>query len=585
MALTPFRLLSAQPNTDGEEWDITGQFHQDQWYEDAYGQNPVPFQQPRSAPIRALPYPWQPASEHAEASSIVDAIYAANASFTLDVNTDSYPAQITISGVHPVNAPAQGTPPIVPLQAATANTGGHILPGTYVLALTLGIAGPVSHLTTAVVPAGTNTNTITISGIEWPNDGIHHSAALLLIGTSILNMQSQGFAGIGWTGSSPDANGNPTVATATLPALGGGTGQPDATFQEYAVVEASIEHGGVWGDAVTSAPSGSGYQDLYFAGSGGAWTINQWAGYTLSLYYRPGVRQPIINYAVASNTIDTLHVTGMLPGAGFFAGDVVVLRAKSGHITAIAIGDDNFINSYAPSGLDPTKEPGRQIVIIAGTGAGQPAKLILSSTATIFTIAQPWDVTPDSTSVFIVISPTNAYEYTTKTVTNDGSFSAAVPVATTPAITTEAQTLLIQVASAGADGNHFPMRYQPFREVYIPPQVTGASDGPVFTVPNVANVFTPDLSMGLNQKVVLVADSTINAPINAPAGSSVTWTLVIDQDVTGGWNAILDPAYFYNANLLGTAAASTRGQSNWILDQSGHNSLSGTPSTDQPIPA
>jgi hypothetical protein len=46
MAIIPFRLLSAAPAADGETWDITGQLHQDSWYEVAYGQNPAPFQQP-----------------------------------------------------------------------------------------------------------------------------------------------------------------------------------------------------------------------------------------------------------------------------------------------------------------------------------------------------------------------------------------------------------------------------------------------------------------------------------------------------------------------------------------------------------
>jgi hypothetical protein len=106
-----------------------------------------------------------------------------------------------------------------------------------------------------------------------------------------------------------------------------------------------------------------------------------------------------------------------------------------------------------------------------------------------------------------------------------------------------------------------------------------------FEVPNVANVFTPDLSKGLNQLVFLTADSTLNRSINGPTDSSVDWTLIVDQDGIGGWNLIVSPedGYTYKVNLLGTAAPLTRSQSNWTHDQAGHNSLSGMPVSDQPI--
>lgn len=104
----------------------------------------------------------------------------------------------------------------------------------------------------------------------------------------------------------------------------------------------------------------------------------------------------------------------------------------------------------------------------------------------------------------------------------------------------------------------------------------------VNTVGNANNIFTPDLSQGGLQYVLLVADSTLNAPLNEDPAAA--WTLIVDQDATGGHNLIFDPTYFYTANLLGKAAASTRAQSQWIADANGYNSLSGTPSTDQPIP-
>lgn len=104
----------------------------------------------------------------------------------------------------------------------------------------------------------------------------------------------------------------------------------------------------------------------------------------------------------------------------------------------------------------------------------------------------------------------------------------------------------------------------------------------VSTIDNVANTFTPDLSQGPLQYVLLVADSVLNQPVNEPGGFS--WTLIIDQDATGGHNLTLDPTYFFEANILGRALKSTRAQSQWLSDANANNSLSGLPSTDQPIP-
>jgi hypothetical protein len=111
----------------------------------------------------------------------------------------------------------------------------------------------------------------------------------------------------------------------------------------------------------------------------------------------------------------------------------------------------------------------------------------------------------------------------------------------------------------------------------------GGGTSGVQTIANVGNTFTPDLSQGPIQYVLLVADSILNAPINEP--DDARWRLIIDQDAAGGHNLTIDPAYFYNANLLGTAGKSTRAQSDWTADAAGNNSLAGTPSTDQPIPA
>ncbi len=111
----------------------------------------------------------------------------------------------------------------------------------------------------------------------------------------------------------------------------------------------------------------------------------------------------------------------------------------------------------------------------------------------------------------------------------------------------------------------------------------GGITGPVYTIPNTGNIFVPDFSQGLLQYVLLIADSQLAPSVNGTPGTF--WILIIDQDATGGHNLQLDPSYFFKSNILGLAALSTRSQSQWLCDAAGKNSLSGAPSTDQPIPS
>lgn len=451
------RILSLKPDTDGEHWQVKAMWHSDTWYTYAFGQNPTPFQQnPLLSPPQRPPYPWRPGVAVWGSS---DALFPDQKGFSVDLDTSTYPAQLTIGGALAVNTQSSGKPPLVPLQASTASTGGTIKPGTYLIGFsTNGSNGPVSNFVTAVVPVGTSTNTISVAGIQWQSGAA--PSILPYIGTSSMNMHA--CAGASYSGSSPDTNGNPTAYTFT-DYTADGLGLPDINAVQYRVEEVGIVHGGNWGDVITSV-DGTG-KILTFAA--GAWSTNQWAGSVLSLYYRPGVTtQPALNMVVTSSTATTLT----MPSTGFLAGDVVVMRSKAGHITANTIGDDNLVNSYAPSGLTVNDEVGNSIYILAGTGAGQPPKTVASNTSTVYTIVGTWDVTPDATSVFIVLAPGITYD-TSRVFTADGT-GGTVAVMTTEAITTQEQSLLIRVGAVDSSGAYAPMLYQPAREVYIPAQAT-----------------------------------------------------------------------------------------------------------------
>jgi hypothetical protein len=597
------RLLSAQPTTDGEEWRLKFALHDDAWYLDAYGQNPAAFvRQPGIAEQRRLPFPWRP--YWYPLSGLVDTDDTAMprssqvSLFGLSLDLTTYPAQMTITGNTPCNTPSTGKAPQAPAQATTANTGGSLEPGTYYVRVSANSQkGPETQTVVAVVPAGTSTNTITVSGLVWSEAA---TLIVVLIGKSPLEMREVGFAD-----ASPDGYGNPTevtVSTYPVDALG----PHDVAAQRFVVSQTVIAHGGVWGAALTSV-SGA---DATITGAG--WTTDEWAGRALSLYYRDGSEVVRLNRTVVSNTSDTLT----LNASGFAAGDVVVMRTTGDHITSNTIGDDKFVNSFASAGLDVTgTEKGRVIRIIAGTGANQPPKTIASNTSTVFTINGTWDVTPDSTSIWIVTEPAPMVApKITAVYVDNGTRVISTKVATVQTATTAATSLLIEVATANITGEYLPMRFQPARELYVPAQVATAliADGEdnvadttntrtlaaaitsttattctldattgLPAVPFLATLGTecvrvtamsgasvtamdrgwggttaathlsgsnavvvtaqPDLTGGRMQVEKLTAHTTLLVPVNSPG--PVSWTLDVQQDATGGWLLLLGDGY------------------------------------------
>ena len=461
-----FRIVSLKPDTDGAHWLVKMAWHEDQWYLYEYGQNPTPYQvNPLLTPPARPPYPWVPGQL---VWGSADALFPNQLGFNFDIDLTQAPAQISITGAVPINAAPSGLTAIVPIQGGSGNTGGNILPGAYqIMFSSNGLAGPMSNPIPINVFTGTSTNTITISGLSWR--GTAAPSIQPYIGRNALTMRA--CAPADYTGSVPDAQGNPTTyvfnrftgdGTVTL-AAPAGEGLPDIVATEFLVQMTGIAHGGVWGDDITTV-TGSGLQ-LNFPEV--TWTSNQWAGYVLSLYFRPNVTvQPALNMAVSSSGTNFLTMAA----AGFLAGDVVVMRAKTVHtLGTLVISDPNWNNWYsaATSGLTAGAEVGNRIMFIAGTGAGSPPVSITANTGTDLSVAG-WIVEPDSTSVYIILSSTISYNVPTNGFAG-GDGQTAVPIATIGAnITSVVQSLLVQVACADSNGNTSPMAYQPFREVYVP---------------------------------------------------------------------------------------------------------------------
>lgn len=544
------RMLSLTPDTDGEHWKIKAMWHEDEWYTYTYGQNPTPFQMnPLLTPPQRPPYPWRPGVPTWGSG---DALFPNQNSFQFGVDVDLFPALINIAGVLPVNIQPSTVPPRVPLQASSANTGGTIPPGSYqIIFSTNGTAGPVSNPITVVVPAGTNTNTITVQGIQW--QGGAAPSIQPYIGNSSMSMRA--CASSSYTGSSPDGSGNPTIYkfAAITP---DGLGLPDVNCAEFLVEETRLAHGGSFGDSITTV-TGSGLV-LHFPEV--TWTVNQWQNCVLSLYYRPGApNQPALNLVVSSSGVNSLTMAA----TGFQAGDVVVMRYNASSITSDTIGCVNAINWYEPSGMTVNGEIGNLVFVIAGTGARQAPKAVISNTSTVLTINGTWDITPDSTSIFIVLAPTIAYSYTTTPFRNASTAGTVTAVAATPAITTWEQTLLVSVSTADANGNTGPWQYQAMREIYVPPQSTTAAPG--YYVITGAGPITPDFNNGAVQEYTLTADTAVNPIANAPSGSGQEFVLILIQNSIGDFSMIWDASYLG----VGQPSITPNSQTTFVFKQTG----------------
>jgi hypothetical protein len=110
----------------------------------------------------------------------------------------------------------------------------------------------------------------------------------------------------------------------------------------------------------------------------------------------------------------------------------------------------------------------------------------------------------------------------------------------------------------------------------------GGAGGPVVVVTNVANSFTPDLSAGDFQNVVMTADSTLIAPTGTPANGSKTWTLIVDNPTAAQLTLTPDASYFIGFVIA--VAANTRAQITWTNDENDDNSVAGS-SFNNPIPS
>jgi len=380
------RLTKIQPAQNYETIKLTGHWHEDTWYTDAYAAATSPdINRPSVSSLRP-PYIWRPNSV---AGVTGDPLYPSGLNtFSLtrayvDQADGSKGVYMRMTGSLPKSRASSLAAPTVPLQASVSASGGAIDgQRTYFLALagvdSGGNVGALSPIVVADVTTSGSTHSITIPSLSWD--------------ASVTSWKL--YAGLTHLGLCEQASGSgaPSSITWTGPLQAASVGPPDEQFDHLALTITRVRKAGVYLGAVASRTSST----ITFAGV--SWTTNQWAGRVVSLMSSESQDpQLLANFTIASNTATVLTLAAGNPvTAGIVAGDFMAIRALVSASGAV-LTDSAF-------GLTATAEVGKMARVIFGTGAGQERR-ILSNTATAITLESALDVAPDSTSVVVIEEP------------------------------------------------------------------------------------------------------------------------------------------------------------------------------------
>lgn len=533
----PVRLLQLRPSSNFETVKIVAERHNDNWFVDTFGQAGDPaLTEIRRDRLERPSYPWCPMAAQPVASDPMfteqDWSFFVRESFE-ELADGTSRAKVQITGAVPVNMLAEIRPPIVGRQGTTSGASGTFPGGgwTYYAAICAkdanGLLSAHSSLCEIVVTNPGSVNNITIPVLNWPSGA---SGYVVYVGNTPQLLTKH-----------VETTGTPSSITVTA-WRERHYGVPDPEFDRLRLKVKRVLHAGVLGVGLTSI----GTDTLTVAGAG--WTTNEWTGRDCSIIGKADKSTlAVINFRVTSNTADTLTVTPNPATYGLDADDALVMRSLP------TVGSDsggNFVsdalwaNSISGSGLAVDGLVGYRLRVISGPGRGEGYRII-SNTATKIYIEGEWRKTPTSASRYIVEEMDWQIIQTSDSL--DNSDQLAEFTSNVECANYQNQTLLIEGVTLDGGGAESLSNLSPIREIYIYGRglaaAKAAADG-YATMTITAGAVTPDLANGLNQKVTLTGNITVNAPINTGGAieSGVYLNLKFIQDATGGrnvtWNAI-----------------------------------------------
>lgn len=517
------RVQKIQPGHNFGRVKLTVSHHNDNHYLDSFRQEDAPAFKPafRNRELRPsyawFPYQQQPLSG--------DSMYAATDwQFSIAQDYEAAAdgtaiAKLRLTGKPPVNVfPAEPGPPFVGLQGSASSFGGSIPGGrTYYFVVCANAAlrpayklSQHSKIMSVDVPAGTNTNTVTINIPQW------------MPGT-------QGYVVFG--GRTPqqfckqvEADGTP--ASITVTALEDGSwGVPDTEFDRLRLRVKHVRHSGVWGAQVVSCTHNS----ITVGVPAGGFALNEWAGYDLTWLGAMDSSDPLAlaNFRIASNTADTLTLAPGSPdpvALGMKTWDVLVMRSKptvGQDAGGTYLEDPKWQNEFYPAGMAPGAEAGSIIRFVTGTGRGQTV-VVKNNTAT--RLYADFPVPPDSTSRYIVEESEWLLSADTESLNN--SDPTAVQSISVDVNNYRGKMLLAQVLTVDGGDTESNVALSPIRELYV----YGA--GERFAVAE------DDYTMGLDDSNILVYTTDKPITVTLLPTSAVPGREIMVMKMTGDANAV-----------------------------------------------
>jgi len=396
--------------------------------------------------------------------------------------------------------------------------------------------------TITIAGAAGSTNVVMTSGSHSSVVGTTNpSGVLTLSGTMALpaGQQIQVYSYLTTTGESGNAALTFLVGTTTglarnlvMNQLGPLTANQviDTDFNNYVMVATLEEHGGVFGGQVLSISSnGNGTCTITLEDAN--FSTNQFQGRVVSLVASDDLSNPlnIVDTQIVSNTATTIITTDLTSPDYVFEGDVMIIRTKPTATSSTTITDSGWINSGG-TGLTPNAEIGNLVYIISGTGAFQDPRTITSNTTTQVTVSVPFSPVPDSTSIFVILDPTETYTVKSKALTN--ALSGQTVSMTLPMPNDQGNTYFIQVYTSDQNGNLSLESATPFREIY-------QYGGGAITIVDAANSPGGIYTVLSTDRILLVETTSGNITIQLPPAELEPGQIIYIKKATSDTNTVI----------------------------------------------
>lgn len=411
---------------------------------------------------------WAPYQVQADAA---DPLFPSEWTFEADVEYTTLAdgaasTQLLVTGKLPINtfAPNVGTPFVKTVSQST--TGGFLLGGvtvriTVVAFDSTGLPSPPAEIAIVQLPASTNTNTITMSGVEWPraaaltNYNIFASTADSLICFQATGVLTPGADPLTYTPTSITLSGALARSTYALP----------SPYVSRIRVKAKLgAHSGVAGMSVDAVGVNSLTLTALIDLTG---TPFDPTDRVLSIIGRRSGPTPFASFRITAFNLTTGVATVTPDPTGVVqAEDAIVLRCLGYDNSAspLTFTDAGFLNSTsAHAGLNPGDEVGRLARVISGLGRGEKPRKIVANDASSVTFDLPLIL--DTTSILIIEEPDYPYSVDSTAFSNSDP-SAAVTLGI-PADNYVNQPVIIAAFTVDINGVESPEGDNPIREDWI----------------------------------------------------------------------------------------------------------------------